>query len=122
MNYERNMVPIKQIESLITHLNENIVIVEGKRDVIALKKIGVKANVLTFEKFTREKGIINEKDAVILTDFDEEGEVKKNIISSVLLEKGMVEHDEYRRKFKLLFGVKTIEEVPPVFEKLIKGD
>ncbi len=115
------MVLLKNLETLITQLNDCIVIVEGKRDVIALDKIGVRTNVLAFEKFVREKEI-KQKDAVILTDFDREGEVKKELISSVLIERGIREHDELRRKFKLIFGVKTIEDVPSAFEKLIKGD
>lgn len=95
-------------------------IVEGKRDVIALEKIGVRTNVFTYEKFIRDN--IKEKNAVILTDFDDEGDVKKKIISSVLIERGIIEHEEYRRKFERIFGVKTIEEVPPVFDEIIKGD
>lgn len=114
------MVILKRLKSLITQLNNNIVIVEGKRDVIALEKIGVRTNVLTHEKFIRND--IRGKNAVILTDFDKEGEVKRKIISSVLLERNIIENEELRRKFKQIFGVKTIEEIPSIFEKITKGD
>jgi 5S rRNA maturation endonuclease (ribonuclease M5) len=121
MKYERNTVILKRLKTLITQLNNCIVIVEGKRDVIALDKIGVRTNVFTYEKFIRDKKI-KEKNAVILTDFDKQGEVKKEIISSVLMERDIIEKDEYRRKFKQIFGVKTIEEIPSIFEKITKGD
>lgn len=120
MKYERNMVILKRLKTLITQLNNNIVIVEGKRDVIALDKIGVRTNVFTYEKFIRKE--IKGKNAVILTDFDEQGEVKRKIISSILLERSIIENDELRRKFKHIFGVKTIEEIPSIFEKITKGD
>lgn len=115
------MVILKRLKTLITQLNNNIVIVEGKRDVIALDRIGVRSNVLTYDKFIRKKDIKNKK-AVILTDYDEQGEIKKKIISSILIEHNIIENEELRRKFKQIFGVKTIEEVPSVFEKITKGD
>jgi len=96
------------------------VIVEGKRGNCPCEKIGVRTNVYTYEKFIRDN--IRGKKAVILTDYDDEGEVKKKIISSLLIERGIIEHEEYRRKFERIFGVKTIEEVPPVFDDIIKGD
>ncbi len=121
MKYERNMVILKRLKNLITQLNNNIVIVEGKRDVIALDKIGVRTNVFTYEKFIRNKQITGKK-AVILTDFDKAGEVKKKIISSILIERSIIENDELRRKFKHIFGNTTIEDVPSIFEKITKGD
>ena len=120
MNYNKSLATIKELKSLITQLNDCIVIVEGKRDVIALEKIGVNTHVFTYEKFIRDN--IRGKNAVILTDYDREGEVKRNIISSLLIERGIIEHEECRRKFERIFGVKTIEEVPPVFDEIIKGD
>ncbi len=121
MKYERNMVILKDVEALITQLNNCIVIVEGKRDVIALEKIGVRTNVFTYEKFIRDKQIRG-KNAVILTDFDRGGETKKELISSALIEREITENDELRRKFKQIFGVKTIEDIPSIFEKITKGD
>jgi 5S rRNA maturation endonuclease (ribonuclease M5) len=115
------MVILKRLKTLITQLNNCIVIVEGKRDVIALNKIGVRTNVFTYEKFIRDKEIKGKK-AVILTDFDRGGETKKNIISSVLIERDIIENDELRRKFKQILGIKTIEDVPSIFEKITKGD
>lgn len=120
MEYERNTVLLKKMKDLITQLNNHVVVVEGKRDVIALEKIGVRTNVITFEKFIRDNKI--SKNVVILTDFDRGGDVKKEIISSKLIERGIYENYELRRKFKLLFGIITIEEVPSAFEKLIEGD
>jgi 5S rRNA maturation endonuclease (ribonuclease M5) len=55
---------ISEIKDFVSHLNsmeESVVIVEGKRDSAALKKIGFSGKVLEFHKFG---GIINFADSV----------------------------------------------------------
>lgn len=71
---------ISEIKNYITNLNsmkESVVIVEGKRDAAALRKIGFSGKVLEFHKFG---GIINFADSVakyenliILFDGDKKG-------------------------------------------------
>jgi len=55
---------ISEIKDFVSHLNsmeESVVIVEGKRDSAALKKIGFSGKVLEFHKFG---GMINFADSV----------------------------------------------------------
>ena len=55
---------IREIKDFVSHLNsmeESVVIVEGKRDSTALKKIGFSGKVLEFHKF---RGMINFADSV----------------------------------------------------------
>ncbi len=55
---------ISKIKDFVSHLNsieESVVIVEGKRDSAALKKIGFSGKVLEFHKFG---GMINFADSV----------------------------------------------------------
>ena len=55
---------ISEIKDFVSHLNsmeESVVIVEGKRDSTALKKIGFSGKVLEFHKFG---GMINFADSV----------------------------------------------------------
>ncbi len=55
---------ISEIKDFVSHLNsmeESVVIVEGKRDSAALKKIGFSGKVLEFHKFG---GMINFTDSV----------------------------------------------------------
>jgi len=55
---------ISEIKDFVSHLNsmeESVIIVEGKRDSAALKKIGFSGKVLEFHKFG---GMINFSDSV----------------------------------------------------------
>ena len=71
---------IEEIKNFILHLNsktESVVVVEGKRDSMALRKLGYSGNVLEFHKFG---GIINftdfvakYKNIIILFDRDKKG-------------------------------------------------
>lgn len=71
---------IDELRKFVTHLNsmkESLVVVEGKRDSIALKKIGFSGKVVEFHKF---KGMVNFvdyvsnfKDLIILFDGDRTG-------------------------------------------------
>ena len=71
---------IKELRNFVDHLNsmkDSVVIVEGKRDKIALKKIGVTGKIIEFHKFC---GMINFVDSVakhqnviILFDGDRKG-------------------------------------------------
>ena len=71
---------IKEMKDFVFHLNlmkESVVIVEGKRDSAALKKIGFSGKVLEYHKFG---GMINFTDSVaryknliILFDGDKKG-------------------------------------------------
>jgi 5S rRNA maturation endonuclease (ribonuclease M5) len=57
---------ISEIKDFVSHLNsmeESVVIVEGKRDSAALKKIGFSGKVLEFHKFG---GMINFADSVAI--------------------------------------------------------
>lgn len=50
-------------------------LVEGKRDVIALRKIGFTGNVITLTSFVkmRQKGSLMFSKLIVMTDFDKEG-------------------------------------------------
>lgn len=109
----------KAIERLITDLNDRLVIVEGKRDVRALERIGVRANVITFSEVDRVRSEGKGK-AVILTDYDDSGNRKAEQVEAVLIDKGIVVDYELRERFKRMFGVLTIEDVPPIFNELCK--
>jgi 5S rRNA maturation endonuclease (ribonuclease M5) len=71
---------ITEIKNFVSHLNsmkESVVVVEGKRDSAALKKIGFSGKILEFHKFG---GMINFVDSVarhenliILFDGDRKG-------------------------------------------------
>ena len=95
---------IDEIKKFIKHLNskkESVVVVEGKRDSIALKKLGFSGKILEFHSF---KGIVKFSDSVakyknviLLLDGDRKGRyLTKRII-------GLLEH---RAKIDLSFKKK----------------
>lgn len=74
---EQEISEIKNFVSNLNSMKESVVIVEGKRDVAALRKIGFSGKVLEFHKFG---GMINFVDSVaqyenliILFDGDRKG-------------------------------------------------
>lgn len=74
---EQEISEIKNFVSNLNSMKESIVIVEGKRDVVALRKIGFSGKVLEFHKFG---GMINfvdsvarHKNLIILFDGDRKG-------------------------------------------------
>ncbi|MEM4332097.1 MAG: toprim domain-containing protein [Candidatus Micrarchaeia archaeon] len=105
------------ISRLVTDLNDRLVIVEGKRDVAALGKVGVRAHVLTLDKLQHMERITADE-AVILTDFDRAGEAKLMKAESILIGKGIRIDTGLRERFRRIFGITTIEDLPHAFEKL----
>jgi len=102
---------------LVTDLNDRLVIVEGKRDIAALNKVGVRANVLTLDKLERTTEPPGTS-AVILTDFDRAGEIKMHKAESILIGRGVKIDAGLRERLRRIFGIRTIEELPHIFEKL----
>ena len=97
---------IDDIKKFIKHLNskkDSIIIVEGKRDSIALRKLGFSGKILEFHSF---KGIVNFSDSVakyknviLLLDGDRKGRY---------LTKRIIDLLEHRTKIDLSFKKKLI--------------
>jgi 5S rRNA maturation endonuclease (ribonuclease M5) len=97
---------IDDIKKFIKHLNsknESVVVVEGKRDSIALRKLGFSGKILEFHSF---KGIVKFSDSVakykniiLLLDGDRKGKY---------LTKRIIDLLEHRTKIDLSFKKKLI--------------
>ena len=97
---------IDDIKKFIKHLNsknESVVVVEGKRDSIALRKLGFSGKILEFHSF---KGIVKFSDSVakyksiiLLLDGDRKGRY---------LTKRIIEQLEHRTKIDLTFKKKLV--------------
>ena len=97
---------IDDIKKFIKHLNsknESVVVVEGKRDSIALRKLGFSGKILEFHSF---KGIVNFSDSVakykniiLLLDGDRKGKY---------LTKRIIDLLEHRTKIDLSFKKKLV--------------
>ena len=97
---------IDDIKKFIKHLNsknESVVVVEGKRDSIALRKLGFSGKILEFHSF---KGIVKFSDSVakykniiLLLDGDRKGRYLTRRIIDLL---------EHRTKIDLSFKKKLV--------------
>ena len=97
---------IDDVKKFIKHLNskkDSIIIVEGKRDSIALRKLGFSGKILEFHSF---KGMVNFSDSVakyksviLLLDGDRKGRY---------LTKRIIDLLEHRTKIDLSFKKKLV--------------
>ncbi|MEA2054510.1 MAG: toprim domain-containing protein [Candidatus Thermoplasmatota archaeon] len=117
MNYEESL---KEIEETINHLkvlNESIpIIVEGEKDVDALRRLGIKGKILTIHSGKKIVDfcdmIASEYDkVVILTDWDKKGGRLSNAI-----EQNLGGRTKCMTEFRALFAknmmVRDIESIP----------
>ncbi len=75
-----------------------VVVVEGARDLRALREIGVEGDIVIFSGFSSTAEKLNGKRVIILTDYDAEGfEIEKGLLRA-LSSYGNVPNVELRRK------------------------
>jgi 5S rRNA maturation endonuclease (ribonuclease M5) len=116
---------------IIGQINEivDIVIVEGSRDIIALKRLGYEGNLVScqhvgvnnYEFITR---IANENNSIlILTDFDKEGLFLNSLFSRLLEQKNVKIEYGLRRAIGRLtasLGVYSIEDLDNAMDNLYR--
>jgi 5S rRNA maturation endonuclease (ribonuclease M5) len=100
-------------EKLLDILRDAAVIVEGKRDQKALKEFEID-NIFTIsgesiEEFTEK--LDSDYNYVVLTDFDEEGEMKNKKICKILEKFKLKFNPKLRCLVKDFFGITKIEEL-----------
>jgi len=112
------MASFEEVEQIQTMLDEIkcrnlLVIVEGPKDVRALKALGVD-NVLSLKKplfAVVEEVASKAKEVVVLTDLDEEGRKLYHELSSHL-QKHRVKINNHLRDFLFKTGLRHIEGLP----------
>lgn len=116
---------LKRLQTLSS--DEIPIIVEGKRDVNALKKLGIRGKFITIAQGKSLLSLaekISEKasKAVILTDFDKRGEKTAKKLAACLQGEGVAPNLELRKNFKKLVkkGLKDVESLAVHFENVLK--
>lgn len=115
----------KLLEKVFGSLEKSVVVVEGKNDAQALAEAGVQCNCVLVgglkpEKVV-EKIVAQEREMIVLlTDFDDEGERKEKQLKRALAEAGLKADDGLRRKFRQLFRINTVEQLPFALRRLEK--
>lgn len=113
---------VELVESLIEENESTPVIVEGKRDEIALRKIGLKGEILRLNLGMTLTGfcefIINNYSRVILLlDWDKKGNVLSILIEKILVSNGIVCRINYREEIQSIVGnsIRSVEEIYPLY-------
>jgi 5S rRNA maturation endonuclease (ribonuclease M5) len=107
--------------------NGALIIVEGKKDLIALETLGIKGNVLCIK--SSRKGLVDFLDeikqnyVIVFLDFDRRGTKLTKDVITYLEAKGIVINLLYWRSIGALIrrDVKDIEGIPSYLEKLKKS-
>jgi 5S rRNA maturation endonuclease (ribonuclease M5) len=114
---------LERIEELLSEISEYssrgaIIIVEGKRDILSLKRLGIEGN---FELATRhslfnfsERIAQLGNEVVILTDWDRRGDLLAIKLSGYLESFGLKPELEIRKKLRLI-SQKEIKDIESLY-------
>ncbi len=114
---------LQQAEKLVRQVNEGFfVVVEGKRDVVALRNIGVACPIVkatgkpesVVRKIVEQCG---QRKPTILFDFDETGNERKERLTELLIASGCPPV-ELRGKFRAVFGLRFFEDADNKLEEI----
>lgn len=110
------MFTFHTIERLVDDLLDFSLIVEGKRDRVALEKIGL-TNIFAISGKslnTFVEQLSKDQKYIILTDFDKEGELLKSKINEIMSKEGISFNNRLRVCVKNSFGIVKIEELKKI--------
>lgn len=109
----------KLLKKILQKLEEEVALVEGKKDVEALAQAGVSTGKAIAVQGNKPERVVNavkhsvkREPAVLLFDFDEEGKRKTLEYERELSAAGVRVDRQARKAFRALFRLRTIEELP----------
>ena len=113
---EKEVEELRRFVNHLNSMNESVVVVEGKKDSIALKKIGFTGNVLEFHKFGGmidfADNVAKHKNLIILFDRDRKGKVLTGKAIHLLQRRTNVDLTFKRRLNKITKGkIRFIEQL-----------
>ena len=107
--------------------SEKLIIVEGKKDRIALKKLGIRGKILCVKNSSNILSdyldYIHDREVILLLDFDDYGTALSKKIAQYLEEKRVKANTAFWREIKTYVrkDVKDVEGIPSFLEKLKKS-
>ncbi len=119
------MIGLKDFEALMKVIEElriksdngSAILVEGKKDRIALRNLGIRGDIIEISSIPNSTlaDMIGEREAVILTDWDERGEKILKQIAGIISFKDL----KIRRRIISITGkyIHSVEELPTFIEK-----
>ncbi len=117
---------IKSVEKSLERLRQGIILVEGKRDKIAMEQLGC-SHVIAISGRTRRIGeIVSGYHAAgkvfVLTDLDRRGEQLARIAKDECEAHSIRADIDARRKLGYMLNIKYFEDARKGYEELIKGE
>ena len=123
--YRKRLELFEQMVDEIIERSESgaVIIVEGKRDVIALKKLGIQGRIETSthqplivftENLAKDKAQI-----IILTDWDRRGDILANKIATYLQNIGITANLDIRKRISLLVK-RDVKDVESLYSYMVK--
>lgn len=120
---------LEELERVFQHLEDESeqrpIVVEGLRDVAALRRLGISKNVIAINRgvsvFTFAEQLSRKwKSAIILTDWDRRGGQLARMLKDSLSANGVSPIDKFRTQLVILSKkeVKDIESLPRFVENL----
>ncbi len=119
------MIGLKDFEALMKVIEElriksdngSAILVEGKKDRIALRNLGIRGDIIEISSIPNSTlaDMIGEREAVILTDWDERGEKILKQIAGIISFKDL----KIRKRIISITGkyIHSVEELPTFIEK-----
>lgn len=120
---------LEELEKVLTELEELSeklpIIVEGNKDVSALRRLGITKNVVSLSKGDSvltfcERVSRKSREVVILTDWDRKGGHLARMLKETLEISGVAVNDRVRTQLVVLLkkDIKDIESMPTFIERL----
>jgi 5S rRNA maturation endonuclease (ribonuclease M5) len=113
----------KLLQTVLEDLPQRLVVVEGPKDAKALEITGCCTSTVMCGG--RRLEVVAENAAkqsngmpvLVLTDFDSEGERKAGVLETLLAAQPVKVDRQLRKRFRAVFGIRTIEELPAALER-----
>ncbi len=101
--------------------NGAVIIVEGINDVKALRKLGVRGEIVTSSNHSNAELVdfIGHRDVIIMTDWDKKGEALKNDLVLKFSSWGVIPNVEIRKRIFSIIG-REVTEVEDLAEFMFK--
>jgi len=116
--YEAVMEAIRELAERAE--NGAVIVVEGLRDVMALRRLGVRGRIVTSSNRPNVEVVdsVGCGDVIIMTDWDRRGEKLKDDLVSMFKSVGVVPDVEIRRRIFSMVGRITteVEDLPRLLE------
>jgi 5S rRNA maturation endonuclease (ribonuclease M5) len=125
LEYKKRLEKIEELidEMLQQSKDGTIIIVEGKRDIVALRKLGIRGRVEAVAQKTQldlSERIANDgNDVIMLTDWDRRGDILSLKLTTYLRDLGTEPNLRIRERLKSLVK-KEIKDVESLYTHVVK--